>query len=47
LATLEPPPQKLGVTHWLSRLLAQQLGVSDFTVSTTWKKWGQPRKGRG
>jgi len=40
LATLEPPPEKLGVTHWSSRLLAKQLGVSDFTVSTTWKKWG-------
>jgi transposase len=40
LATLEPPPPKLGVTHWSSRLLAQHLGVSDFTVSTTWKKWG-------
>src|SRR4249920_3303106 len=32
LATLEAPPQNLGVTHWSSRLLAQQLGVSDFTV---------------
>jgi transposase len=40
LATLEPPPENLGVTHWSSRLLAQHLGVSDFTVSTTWKKWG-------
>jgi transposase len=40
LATLEPPPQGLGVTHWSSRLLAKQLGVSDFTISTTWKKWG-------
>jgi transposase len=40
LATLEPPPARLGVTHWSSRLLAKQLGVSDFTVSTTWKKWG-------
>src|SRR3954452_19031450 len=40
LATLEPPPQRLGVTHWSSRLLAKHLGVSDFTVSTTWKKWG-------
>jgi transposase len=40
LATLEPPPERLGVTHWSSRLLARQLGVSDFTVSTTWKKWG-------
>jgi transposase len=40
LATLEPPPENLGVTHWSSRLLAHHLGVSDFTVSTTWKKWG-------
>jgi transposase len=40
LATLEPPPESLGVTHWSSRLLAKQLGVSDYTVSTTWKKWG-------
>jgi len=40
LATLEPPPERLGVTHWSSRLLARHLGVSDFTVSTTWKKWG-------
>jgi transposase len=40
LATLEPPPERLGVTHWSSRLLAKRLGVSDFTVSTTWKKWG-------
>jgi len=40
LATLEPPPQRLGVTHWSSRLLARHLGVSDFTVSTTWKRWG-------
>ena len=40
LATLEPPPENLAVTHWSSRLLAQHLGVSDFTVSTTWKKWG-------
>jgi transposase len=40
LATLEQPPAELGVTHWSSRLLARHLGVSDFTVSTTWKKWG-------
>src|SRR6266705_2986979 len=40
LATLEPPPPQLGVTHWSSRLLAKHLGISDFTVSTTWKKWG-------
>ena len=40
LATLAPPPETLGVTHWSSRLLAKHLGVSDFTVSTTSKKWG-------
>jgi len=40
LATLEAPPETLGVTHWSSRLLAKHLGISDFTVSTTWKKWG-------
>jgi transposase len=40
LATLEPPPESLGVTHWSSRLLAAHLGVSNYTVSTTWKKWG-------
>jgi Winged helix-turn helix len=40
LATLEPPPSGLGVTHWSSRLLAKELAVSDFTISTTWKRWG-------
>src|SRR5947209_10247643 len=29
VATLEPPPEQLGVTHWSSRLLADQLGISD------------------
>ena len=28
------------MTHWSSRLLADHLGVSDFTITTTWKKWG-------
>src|SRR6478736_5849559 len=37
LATLEAPPAELGVTHWSSRLMAKHLGVSDFTVTTTWK----------
>ena len=39
LATLAPPPESLGVAHWSSRLLAKHLGVSDYTVTTTWKKW--------
>ncbi len=30
LATLEPPPATLGVTHWSARLLADQLGGSRF-----------------
>jgi hypothetical protein len=33
LATLEPPPQRLGVTHWSSRLLAAELGLSNVKVA--------------
>jgi transposase len=40
LATLEPPPEKLGVTHWSSRLLAAQLGISNVWVARIWRKWG-------
>src|ERR1700677_4398765 len=40
LATLEAPPQKLGVTHWSSRLLASQLGISNVWVARIWRKWG-------
>lgn len=32
-ATLEPPPERLAVTHWSTRLLAGQLGVGDATVA--------------
>src|SRR6266498_1834518 len=32
LATLEPPPERLGVTHWSSRLLAAELGISNVKV---------------
>src|SRR3954449_8179205 len=32
-ATLTPPPKKLGVTHWSTRLLAKRLGLSDYTVA--------------
>src|SRR5690348_2871913 len=32
-ATLDPPPERLGVTHWSTRLLAGQLGVGDATVA--------------
>jgi transposase len=40
LATLDPPPPRLGVTHWSSRLLADQLGISYVWVSKIWLKWG-------
>jgi transposase len=39
-ATLEPPPDRLGVTHWSTRLLAAELGISNFAVGQVWKKWG-------
>jgi len=39
-ATLAPPPEHLGVTHWSSRLLAKHLGdVSHVTVTRLWKTW--------
>jgi transposase len=34
--TLAPPPQRLGVTHWSSRLLAAELGISHSTVARVW-----------
>jgi transposase len=40
LATLEPPPGRLGVTHWSSRLLAGELGISNVWVARIWRKWG-------
>jgi transposase len=38
-ATLEPP-QRLGVTHWSSRLLAAELGISHVWVGKIWRRWG-------
>jgi transposase len=38
--TLEEPPEHLGVTHWSSRLLAVELGISNFTVARVWQRWG-------
>jgi transposase len=37
--TLEPPPQRLGITHWSSRLLGRELGISHVTVAGFWRKW--------
>jgi len=39
-ATLKPPPKKLGVTHWSSRLLAVRLGVGNATVARAWRDYG-------
>ena len=38
--TLTPPPAKLGVTHWSSRLLAEQLGIGNATVARAWRDYG-------
>jgi len=39
-ATLKPPPKRLGVTHWSSRLLAARLGIGDATVARAWREYG-------
>lgn len=39
-ATLLPPPKKLGVTHWSSRLLADHLKVSFSAVAKAWREYG-------
>jgi len=36
VATLAPPPERLGVTHWSSRLLAGELGIGFATVARIW-----------
>ena len=37
--TLSPPPEHLGVTHWSTRLLAHELGVSHNTVARVWAEY--------
>ena len=45
VATLTPPPERLGVTHWSSRLLAGELGLGFATVARIWRDWNlQPRR---
>ncbi|MFN8073880.1 MAG: IS630 family transposase [Kineosporiaceae bacterium] len=39
-ATLVPPPKRLGVTHWSSRLLAARLKISPATVARAWRSYG-------
>ena len=38
--TLVPPPARLGVTHWSSRLLAARLKVNHVTITKAWKEFG-------
>lgn len=38
--TLKPPPKKLGVTHWSSRLLGEQLKISNTSVARAWRAYG-------
>jgi transposase len=38
--TLAPPPDKYGVTHWSSRLLARHLRIGDYSVATIWREAG-------
>jgi transposase len=37
--TLTPPPKRLGVTHWSSRLLAEELKIAQSTVLRTWRHY--------
>jgi transposase len=39
-ATLVPPPKKLGVTHWSTRLLADRLKVSNTSIARAWRSYG-------
>jgi transposase len=38
-ATLDPPPERLGVSHWSTRLLARHLGVGDATIARAWRRY--------
>ena len=38
--TLAPPPDRYGVTHWSSPLLARHLRISDHSVATIWREAG-------
>ena len=38
--TLNLPPPRLGITHWSTRLLGRELGVSHDTVARVWREYG-------
>jgi transposase len=39
-ATLEPPPERLGVTHWSTRMLGDHLKIGHATVGRAWQRYG-------
>ena len=39
IATLQSPPESLGVTHWSARLLGKHLGISFASVARIWRDW--------
>jgi transposase len=44
-ATLTPPPEDSGLTHWSSRELAKRVGVSHNEIAAIWWSWGiQPHR---
>jgi transposase len=46
VATVQAPPEALGVTHWSARLLGKHLGISFASVARIWREWNlQPWRG--
>lgn len=39
VATVQAPPEALGVTHWSARLLGKHLGISFASVARIWRDW--------
>ena len=39
VATVQAPPEALGVTHWSARLLGRHLGISFASVARIWREW--------
>jgi hypothetical protein len=38
--TLKPPPKRLGVTHWSTRLPGARLKVANSTIARAWRAYG-------
>jgi hypothetical protein len=41
---LRPPPKRLGVSQWSSRLLGDRLQVANSSVTRAWSGRGRPRR---